>query len=353
MAPVQNISTEWLHRILEHQYGLTSVSIERLPWGADADSIPYRVHSSGRQDYFLKLRLGNFDPISLTLPRYLHDQGIPHIIPPMSTQTDQLWVETPACAVMLYPFVDGQNGFVRELTDVQWEAFGRTLRAIHDLPLPSSLLDQMRSEAFSPIWRDAVVAYLDRSGTREFRSPLAERVVTLLQEKRPTIMQAVSTADRLAQGLSEEELPLVNCHYDLHAGNILLTSDHRFYLVDWDNPIRAPRERDLMFIGAGIGGTWNSARESELFYRGYGPAEIHLPALAYYRVERVVEDLAAYAKELLTDEEPSESALESYGYLEAILSPDEVLKIAFDTADKATGVSPRFSTMDTRLHNAL
>ncbi len=326
------ISTVWVRKALEDHYGLTGVSIERLPWGADADSIPYRVHTSGGQDYFLKLRLGNFDPVSLTLPRYLHDQGIPHIISPKTTTSDQLWVELPECTVMLYPFVEGQNGFVQELSEHQWIAFGRTVKALHDLSLPSELVDQMRSETFSPIWRDAVVAYLDRPNTHEFASPFAARGATLLQAKRQIIMQAVNTADQLAQRLKEEDLPFVNCHYDLHAGNVLLAGDQQFYVVDWDTPIRAPRERDLMFIGAGIGGTWNSTRESELFYRGYGPTQRHAPALAYYRVERVVEDIAAYAKALFADEQPSASAAECYAVLEAILVPDDVLKRAFETA---------------------
>ena len=326
------ISTAWVQQVLEDHYGLTGVSIERLSWGADADSIPFRIYAPHSQKYFLKLRLGNFDTVSLTLPKYLHDQGIPHIISPMTTTSERLWVELPECTVMLYPFVDGQNGFDQELSDPQWVAFGQTMRAIHDLSLPSELLEHMKSETFSPIWRDAVMAYLDQVNTQEFANPYAVRAATLLQRKQQIIMRAVNTADQLAQRLSEEGLSFVNCHYDLHAGNVLLTCDRQFYLVDWDNPIRAPRERDLMFIGAGIGGTWNSTRESELFYRGYGPTLRNAPALAYYRVERVVEDIAAYAKALLKDEKPSASTAECYAVLEAILAPDDVLKIAFETA---------------------
>ncbi len=333
MGPPENISSAWLEEILEHHYGLTGVALERLPWGADADSIPYRIRTPDRQDYFLKLRLGNFDPVSLNLPRYLHDRGIPHLIPPLTTVSHRLWVETTLCAVVLYPFVEGVNGFARELSAGQWQAFGHTMRTIHDLTLPAELLEQIRIETFDPIWRDAVVAYLDLVNTRGFELPFAAQAAQLLQEKRQLIMQAVNTADRLAQRLTVEDLPFVTCHYDLHAGNILLTGDEKFFVVDWDNPIRAPRERDLMFIGAGIGGTWSSARESELFYRGYGATQIHLPTLAYYRVERVVEDIAAYARELLIDGEESASAAQSYGYLEDILTPDIVTRIAFETAN--------------------
>jgi hypothetical protein len=41
------------------------------------------------------------------------------------------------------------------------------------------------------------------------------------------------------------------CHSDIHAGNILIDVNDDFYIVDWDNPILAPKEHDLMFIGGG------------------------------------------------------------------------------------------------------
>ncbi len=35
--------------------------------------------------YFVKLRCGNFDPMSVLLPRWLSDQGLSQIIPPIPT----------------------------------------------------------------------------------------------------------------------------------------------------------------------------------------------------------------------------------------------------------------------------
>src|SRR5262249_15494286 len=73
--------------------------------------------------------------------------------------------------------------------------------------------------------------------------------------------------------------------------------------VDWDNPLLAPRERDLMYIGGGIVGTWTTPREQALFYAGYGPVEVNATALAYYRFNHVVVDMALFGADLLLGRE--------------------------------------------------
>ena len=89
------------------------------------------------------------------------------------------------------------------------------------------------------------------------------------------------------------------CHSDIHAGNVLIDGNNTIYIVDWDEPIMAPKERDLMFIGGGVGNVWNKPHEEKLFYKGYGKTEVDSTILAYYRHERIVEDIALYSQELL------------------------------------------------------
>jgi spectinomycin phosphotransferase len=59
----------------------------------------------------------------------------------------------------------------------------------------------------------------------------------------------------------------------------------------------------LMFIGGGIDRLWRSARQLVMFYSGYGKTKTDTSALAYYRYERVIEDLAAYGEQLLLTDE--------------------------------------------------
>jgi hypothetical protein len=58
------------------------------------------------------------------------------------------------------------------------------------------------------------------------------------------------------------------------------------------------KERDLMFIGGGIGGIWNNDQEVTWFYQGYGQTEVDRIALSYYRYERILVDIAECAEQI-------------------------------------------------------
>jgi len=118
---------------------------------------------------------------------------------------------------------------------------------------------------------------------------------------------------------------------DLHARNVLLRSDDELVIIDWDEPILAPKERDLMFVGGGVGGIWNDPREADRFYKGYGPAEIDAVALAYYRYERIVADLAAYGERLFGTHGSPEDWELSLRKVMDVFSPNNVIEIAHRT----------------------
>jgi spectinomycin phosphotransferase len=115
----------------------------------------------------------------------------------------------------------------------------------------------------------------------------------------------------------------------VHAANILLGADDTLYVVDWDTLCLAPKERDLMFIGAGIGGGWRTEREAAAFYRGYGPAAVDAEAIAYYRYERIVQDIAVGGEQLLGTQAGGANRAEELEILVSQFRPGSVVDIAF------------------------
>lgn len=95
----------------------------------------------------------------------------------------------------------------------------------------------------------------------------------------------------------------------------------------WDDPIMAPKERDLMFMGGGVCNVWNNPREEEIFYKGYGETEVNRAILTYYRHERIVEDIAQFGQDLLLTMPGGEERLQSYKHFIAMFEPRGVVDI--------------------------
>ena len=78
---------------------------------------------------------------------------------------------------------------------------------------------------------------------------------------------------------------------------------------------------------------WNQSHEETLFYKGYGKVDINRVILAYYRHERIVEDIAEYGQNLFLTIEGGENRSEMYKHFIAMFAPKGVVDIAFKTDD--------------------
>jgi spectinomycin phosphotransferase len=152
-----------------------------------------------------------------------------------------------------------------------------------------------------------------------------------MKSKRNEINHLVNRTEELVSEVQSQPLEFVLCHTDIHGGNILISEDDQLYIVDWDNPLLAPKERDLMFIGGGIDEIWKSKREEAVFYEGYGEPEINIAALAYYRYERIIEDLAVIGEQLLLTEEGGADREQAYGWFTSNFEAGRTIEIADKT----------------------
>ncbi|MGH2975951.1 MAG: phosphotransferase, partial [Solirubrobacterales bacterium] len=281
---------------------------------------------------------------AVTVPAFLHAQGIAQVMAPRETTSRQLWSSGHGFTWILYPFFAGHNGFERPLTAAQWVTLGRSLRAVHSVALPPAHASRVPREDYAPRWRDTVMGYDQQVEARVYddvNDPFARRLAAFWRTKRDDIRAMVERAGQLAQALrTRPNAPdaFVLCHADLHAGNVLLSTqdDHDLAIVDWDAPIFAPRERDLMFIGGGIGAIWDSAREEALFYQGYGATEIDPVALSYYRYERIVEDVAAYGEQIFEAQGSVEDREHGLKGTIGQFDPGRVVSIAHRTYERVS-----------------
>ncbi|MGI5917906.1 MAG: phosphotransferase [Anaerolineae bacterium] len=311
-----DISDERISDCLRAEYGLSVEELTFLPLGADFNTAVFRAVAQADTPYFVKLRRGNFREITVTLPKYLSDQGVAEIIPPLTARAGKLCADLDPFTLILYPFIEGRDGYEVALSPAQWATFGSALKRLHIVALPPALAAQLPRESYSPRWRESLMRSLDLVEGEVWTEPVAAETATFMRAHRDEALDLIARAERYAGELQAHPRPSVVCHADTHAANLLIDGDGRLYIIDWDDPIWAPKERDLMFIGGVQGFTGTTPEEEErLFYRGYGPTQIDPVALAYYRYARIIEDLAIYCEQLLLTDEGGADRPQSLRYL--------------------------------------
>ena len=323
------IQDEQIIRRLQTVYGLHALDLTFLPLGADVNTAVYRVVSREGRGYFLKLRKGSFHQITVTLPAWLNAAGITSVIAPLETLSRQFWAPMGRYKLILYPFVEGKNGYESDLSAQHWLDFGAALHALHTVDLPPRLSRLIPRERYSPLWRDLVTSLQAQVRQAVFADPAAAGLAAVMRENEETISRLVARAHDLTRELQAHPRKFTLCHSDIHAGNLHAGSDGKLYIVDWDNPTLAPKEHDLTLIGGCD--LWNAAEQKALFYQGYGPAEIDRTALAYYRSERVIQDIAEFGKQLLLSDEGGPDREQALIYFSSNFLPGHEIDLANQT----------------------
>ena len=330
MLEKPNISDELIISRLQEEYNLRVAELTFLPIGADLRTAVYRVLTDNGIAYFLKLRK-KFREVIVRVPLFLKDKGIQALIVPSETKSKERWADFGQYKIILYPFIEGKDGFEMELTDQHRQILGAAFKRIHSAQVPPDLKSLIRQETFSSEWREDMKSHQALAERKTFNDPTSVKLADFIKSKKNEIIRLIKRSEELASELPSKSLDLVLCHSDIHGGNILISNTGELYIVDWDDPILAPKERDLMFIGGGIDEIWKSKREEAVFYEGYGKTDINIAALTYYRYERVIEDLVVICDQLLLTDEGGADRVQAYKWFTSNFEPGNTIEIAYET----------------------
>ena len=289
-------------------YGIEATAFEFVP-GYDMRAASYSIAATDGR-WFAKVRFVPAPDAPLEVPRALLDAGISNVLAPSRTLASALSHPMgDGRTLVLYPYVAGRNAVAAGMTADQWRAFGATLRAVHDSGLEAQFAGRLPHETFRLPSAVAVRAVLGLEPA--VPSPAANRLRAHLVDNGDRIGSMVERAEELGTRLRDRPFAHVLCHADIHAANVLVADDGRILVVDWDGPMLAPRERDLLFVIGSRIARAVEPHEEAWFFEGYGNVDVDREAIVYYRYERILEDIGEFGRSVLTDPDVPEGSREA------------------------------------------
>ncbi|MGO8950952.1 MAG: phosphotransferase enzyme family protein [Ktedonobacterales bacterium] len=334
MSEPPGIPQERLRDCLQEQYGVATVAFDFLPGGLDRQAVVYRAESELGTPYLLKVSSRTFYAPSCLIPRYLRDSGIRAVVAPIPTMENALWVQLGECTVTVYPFIDGDSSWTG-MTDGEWRETGAVFNQIHQVTLPPLGFPSLRQVTFDPAeYTGGVQAIETRHVHVPDRGGAAERALrSVWLAHQSTIHLAVNYLEKLAGVLQTQTLPYVICHADLHPANLLRDHAGHVWVIDWDEIMLAPKERDFIFINEAPA-EGPDGISTPPFFQGYGETRIDWIALTYFRFERAVQDVIDFALEVFLSQDDQEEAqrAEAVEFFQQILATGGEIDAAFTAA---------------------
>jgi spectinomycin phosphotransferase len=342
-----DLSDETIRRCLQANYGIDAAEITFLPIGYDATASVFRVDAADGQRFFLKVKSVPVAAGSLAVPHFLRQSGVDAVVAPLATRSGALSAPLDGgFTAILYPFIDGRMGMDGGLSQAQWITLGRILNRIHVAILSPQLAAQMRRERFVPLKGELAWSLHKEVAGTLYADPIRAGLAEFWRERRTEIEGILHRAEALGRMAEARQPQIVLCHADIHIFNVLVDATGDLHIVDWDETILAPKERDLMFLVDGAQPAETEVHPNEAaFRRGYGPAEIDPVILAFYRYEWVVQEIAEFGKQVLRSEDGGEiTRLDGLRHFRALFDPGNVVEKAY-RAD-GTSFAPFAHTVD-------
>jgi len=286
-----NIDQSELKRFLENNYSLEILNLTFLPKGET--SWCYIVEGRNGK-YFLKVYKEMFpflkEATELTYKLY-SDCAITEIVHAIKAKNGETVNFFETYPTVLFNFVEGKEIMEQRLTDEQVKTFGKVLGRIHAATVKVG--DYPKRETFESKDKEMFLKVVERIKQHEGNeNSYQKQLVDLFMPKRERITQELMHLEKLGRKLRAKNVPFVICHGDPTGGNILIDKDNKLYLVDWDNPILAPKERDLLFFN----------NRMEPFMKGYaaivGKVPIDFEAQQFYALEWNVQEVADFGERI-------------------------------------------------------
>jgi spectinomycin phosphotransferase len=277
-----------LSDLLIHEYGVTPLAIAAGPRGFVA--VTYIVEAAGGQRLFVKVlppapHLVQVPP-NVALLAELHQLGIA-VNRPIRTLAGQWSVALGERSLIVFDFISGRSGGF----DYDFAEYVSLLTRVHQAT--ALVHTTLAREAFGLPFTADMERYLARLSAEPPATPVQADLRRLLAPYSNQMQADWAELQALAEACRQTHWAPRITHSDA-PGNVLIGDDGRLYLVDWDEVMLGPAERDTWFHL-----TPKTAATFLKLYRQTFP-EYQPEALRYrfYVFRRFFDDLTGYLIEI-------------------------------------------------------
>jgi spectinomycin phosphotransferase len=285
-----------LAEIITRHYGFKIDKIMPGPRGFVA--LTYIIDTPDARYFAKVIKISRYsENIESGLPvlHELREEGIDQINYPVPTSDGRLSVTFDGNMLILYNFIDGEWTF-----DYNFEAYVALLAKIHQAAIHTPLIRE--SFDISTVL-NAMRRYLDDLKNSTYTNQHQHKLQEIINTYRHELIDDMAKAGALIRYLQQStNIPFILTHGDA-PGNILKADSGKLYLIDWDDMMFAPRERDTWFH---VGTNQASADFLQIYQRYFPAYQIDARLFAFYLYKRYFEDVEGWCDKILDPETPDD-----------------------------------------------
>ena len=304
MKTEPKLSKQHLKKKINQHYGLNLKALDFLPIGEWS----WCYHGIGDHEVFIQLVKDKIASKKATkLQHFLTDNGIPVLIP-LTDKSGKSVVDIGNLGLILYPYIIGSSLMKSEKTDHQntllREEIGAIIAHLHTLAKGNeSRVLNLPQENFTNFQAECqLIVYPEQylSTHQQGSKKLVDELTNFINAHQADLRNLIKITTQLGSNLRGKGFNYVLCHGDIHEDNILLANDSKKYIIDWDNAILAPKERDLFFFGenqdylTGYFGNLDKTRPSSNL-------SVDPDVINYYVLEWALQEIYDYGNRILFD----------------------------------------------------
>ena len=313
--------------LLQHlraSYALPLCAITFLPEGED--SYGYVVVSETGEKYFAKASTSVADTCLRVVSLLRHRCDISGVVAPLETRDGALSIPWQDFQVSLFPFIEGKSRWDlwkvgEDFRDIELSQTGALLATIHGCR-DTIASDNLRVAKYDLPFRHELHTVLETAvkkipAQNQYQKQLLEALAT----HRSSILETMDRYDEFGRSAAASQTSFVITHGDPTPGNLILDTENRLHLIDWDGVCLGPPEKDLVSF---TGERFEVVLERYLVERECD-VSLYADILGFYIYEWTLNEIRDYSTKILFKNKDTQQNQYDWESLQDYLPPNREL----------------------------